>query len=257
MNANTFYCRDVVQANDRDRFILTLAAPADLRPDLWAVLAFNHEIAKVRDVTRESVTAHIRLTWWRDAILDNKYTHEVLTALRAAMDRHNLPKDLFVDLIDARIRDADNTPPPSLPDYAMETNLPLLRIFVRILGAPDNDETLKHLAVAYGLTGLMRSLSYFIRHDDRVLPVDVLQSINIAPEQFSHIKPGEKLSAYIRSVAMQAQTHLDQAAPDTKLFITMKKMTRLYLKVIARADYNPFDPRYSRAVPFLALRVLF
>jgi len=33
-------------------------------------------------------------------------------------------------------------------------------------------------------------------------------------------------------------------------------MTRLYLKNLERAQYNPFDARYNRAIPFLGLRVL-
>lgn len=256
MNTDITYCRETAERHDRDRYILTLAAPESCRPALWAVLAFNHEIAKTRDVTRDPSIAHIRLTWWRDAILDGKYTHEVLSALRPVIDEYNLPKSLFVDLINARIRDADNTPPPALPEYASETNLPLMRIFVRILGTDDNDETLNHLATSYGLTGLLRSLSYFIRHDDRVLPSDVLQSIGVAPEQFSHIKPNEKLFTYIRDMARLSRAHLEEADTQTRMFVALKKMITLYLNVLKKAEYNPFDARYSRAVPFLGIRVL-
>lgn len=256
MNSDIAYCRQMAERFDRDRFILTLAAPEHLRPALWAVLAFNHEIAKTRDVTQESTIAHIRLTWWRDAILDGKYSHEILSALRPVINQYNLPTSLFENLIDARIRDADNTLPPALPDYASETNLPLLRIFVRILGRDDNDAVLNHLATAYGLAGLMRSLSYFIRHDNRVLPNDVLQTIGVAPEQFSHIKPDEKLFTYIRDMARLAQSHLVEAETETPMFAAMKKMIALYLNVLKKAGYNPFNSRYSRAVPFLAVRVL-
>jgi len=250
------YCRDAAERFDRDRYILTLAAPAGLRPALWAILAFNHEIAKVRDVSTGAITGHIRLSWWRDAMVDGKYSHEVLTALRDAIMHHDLPVSWFIALIDARMRDADNTPPPALDLYASQTNLPLLWLFRRTLGSTDDDNTLNHLATAYGLTGLMRSLSYFIRHDDRMLPLDVLSNIGIAPEQFSHIRAGDKLSSYVRSVARQAQIHLDQAVPQDRVFKSMKKMTGLYLKNIYRAQCDPFNPKYNRAIPFLGLRIL-
>ncbi|HEY8962983.1 MAG TPA: squalene/phytoene synthase family protein [Alphaproteobacteria bacterium] len=250
------YCQDIAERFDRDRYILTLAAEPKIRAALWAVLAFNHEIAKVRDVSRESVTGHIRLTWWRDAIADGKYSHEVLSALRPTLEHYNLDKSLFMDLIDARMRDADNTPPPTLDLYAAQTNGPLLKLFAKILGASESSETLHHLAIAYGLTGLMRSLNYFIRHDDRVLPADVLQDIGVAPEQFSHIKPDKKLFSYVRNIADTAQMHLDQAHVQTRFFKALKRMTVLHLKQLKRANYNPFDARYTRPIPFLALRVL-
>jgi phytoene synthase len=189
--------------------------------------------------------------------VDGKYSHEILSGLRAAISDYQLPVSLFVDLIDARMRDVDNTPPPALDVYAEATNLPLLKLFAAITAAADDAQTLRHLAIAYGLTGLMRSLSYFIRHDDHVLPLDALNDIGIAPEQFSHVKPDEKLFSYVRTIADQAHAHLKQAGPQDRLFRALKKMTALYLKNLQRAGYNPFDERYTRDVPFLAMRVLF
>jgi len=62
------YCEDQVRASDKDRFLATLFAPADKRGPLFALYAFNLEIAGVRDRVREPMAGEIRLQWWRDVL---------------------------------------------------------------------------------------------------------------------------------------------------------------------------------------------
>ena len=56
----------LVRQHDRDRFLTTLFAPDDRREDLLALYAFNHEVAKTREVVSEPTLGRIRLQWWRD-----------------------------------------------------------------------------------------------------------------------------------------------------------------------------------------------
>ncbi len=62
------YCTDLVRAQDRDRFLAALFAPADKRQDLFALYAFNVEVARVREVVREALPGEVRLQWWRELI---------------------------------------------------------------------------------------------------------------------------------------------------------------------------------------------
>ena len=41
------HCQALVRAADKDRFIATLFAPAERRPHLFALYAFNLEIARI------------------------------------------------------------------------------------------------------------------------------------------------------------------------------------------------------------------
>ena len=54
--------------HDRDRFQTALFAPAERREALFALYAFNYEIARVREAVREPMLGQIRLQWWREAI---------------------------------------------------------------------------------------------------------------------------------------------------------------------------------------------
>src|ERR1700733_11161323 len=58
----------VVRQHDRDRFQTVLFAPARHREALFALYAFNYEIARVREIVHEPVLGQIRLQWWREAV---------------------------------------------------------------------------------------------------------------------------------------------------------------------------------------------
>jgi phytoene synthase len=62
------YCETLVRAGDKDRFLATLFAPAEHRAAIFALYAFNLEIARVREVARGPLAGEIRLQWWSDVL---------------------------------------------------------------------------------------------------------------------------------------------------------------------------------------------
>ena len=62
------YTGTLAQQHDPDRFFLTLLQPAPVRPALWALLAFNYEVAKTREVVSDPTLGFMRLQWWREAL---------------------------------------------------------------------------------------------------------------------------------------------------------------------------------------------
>ncbi|MEP2715229.1 squalene/phytoene synthase family protein [Pseudophaeobacter sp.] len=59
-------CADLVQQADPDRFLATMAAPVTARPLLFALYAFNIELARAPWASQESMIAEMRVQWWRD-----------------------------------------------------------------------------------------------------------------------------------------------------------------------------------------------
>ena len=132
----------MVRRHDRDRFLTTLFAPAAERQALLALYAFNHEVAKTREVVSEPMLGRIRLQWWRDS-LDQIYAgaparrHEVVGPLAAAIERRALTRGHFDALIDARERDLEDAPPESLATleaYAESSSAPLVLLALEALG---------------------------------------------------------------------------------------------------------------------------
>jgi NADH dehydrogenase [ubiquinone] 1 alpha subcomplex assembly factor 6 len=150
------YCADQVRRHDWDRFICTLFAPADRRPALFALLAFNLEIARTRAVVSERLLGEIRLQWWRDAIAA-LYTgdvavlrHPVVDELKAAIERHALHRGTFDAMIDARSDEFDRDPAASLEgltEHARASEGNLLRLQMNVL-ATDEARTALALRVA-------------------------------------------------------------------------------------------------------------
>ena len=54
MEENYRHCEGLVRAADKDRFLASLFAPAEKRAPLFALYAFNHEIASIRDRASDS-----------------------------------------------------------------------------------------------------------------------------------------------------------------------------------------------------------
>jgi phytoene synthase len=106
-DASHRYVLQTVRGVDRDRFLAALFAPEPARRDLLALLAFDHELARTRTVTREPMLARIRLEWWREAVAEAAGTAKpraqpIVESLSEMVRRHKLAPARFVALIDAR-----------------------------------------------------------------------------------------------------------------------------------------------------------
>ena len=92
------FCAEQLRSHDHDRFLTCLFAPSGAREDLFALYAFNLEIAKVAEVVSEPMAGQIRIQWWREA-LDGLYAgaprkHQVAVPLSEAVRRHELTREL-------------------------------------------------------------------------------------------------------------------------------------------------------------------
>jgi DNA-binding GntR family transcriptional regulator len=66
------HCEELVREGDKDRFLATLFAPQKYRRALYALYAFNLEMARVRELAREPMPGELRLQWWREAEMDRE-----------------------------------------------------------------------------------------------------------------------------------------------------------------------------------------
>src|SRR4051794_37881880 len=134
------------RSRDPDRYLTALFAPAERRPGLFALIAFNDEIARVREAVSQPILGQIRLQWWRDAV-EQIYSgkppaHEVAQALAAAIASRNLDRILLEQMIDARETDLASEPPAHVEDllsYAANTAGNLVKLQLQALGAVDED----------------------------------------------------------------------------------------------------------------------
>jgi hypothetical protein len=106
------YVLELVRSADRDRFLGVLFAPEPARRDLLALLAFDHELARTRAVTREPLLARIRLEWWREAVSEAAGTAKpreqpTVESLSETVRRRGMTADGLIALVDAREEEID------------------------------------------------------------------------------------------------------------------------------------------------------
>lgn len=146
------YVLETVRAADRDRFLAALFAPEPARSDLMALLAFDHELARTRTVTREPMLARIRLQWWREAVAQATgqgapRAQPVVEVLSETVRRHLLASERLEALIDAREEEIDG------PLDVVRTGNALADLELTVLGV--DDSVTRQAARAIGSAWLM------------------------------------------------------------------------------------------------------
>src|SRR6202167_4970853 len=85
---------NALRAADPDRYFASLFAPAALRPHLFALYTFNHEVARIAETVREPMLGAIRLEWWREtaeaAARGVPRNHDVARGLAAMFAERNV-----------------------------------------------------------------------------------------------------------------------------------------------------------------------
>jgi phytoene synthase len=174
---------DLVRRHDPDRFFTALFAPPERRDALLLLYAFNHELARAREVTREGHMALIRLHWWREVVQGATRAHPIATPLAAALAAGTFAPADLLSIIDAREAEADERI-ETLADwraYLRGTAGGLAVAAARLLGAPDPEAT-RDPGAAYGAAGVLRAVPALARQGRCLLPADVLATHALSPE---------------------------------------------------------------------------
>jgi phytoene synthase len=273
------YCGATLKRHDPDRYLTALFAPADSRESLFALYAFNLEIARVREAVREPLAGRVRLQWWRDAVAavakGQPYRHEVLQPLAAAIANCGLTVALLERLIDAREFDLDGEAPRDLPallDYAEASSSALTLLALELLGGeagrtPAALAAGRALGLAWALTGLLRAVPFHARARRLYLPLDLLARHEVRTEDILELRRPPGLAAVLRELAGEAATQLEEARKVARSLprsllpaLLPGTLAGLYLKRLAQAGFDPYDVRVQTAPPTriwrLALRNL-
>ena len=254
-----------VRRLDHDRYLTCLFAPASRRAALFALYAFNIEVAKTREVVSQPLLGQIRLQWWRDAIAEvydgRPRRHEVLDALAPAVWAHDLSQANFDTLIDARERDLEDEPPATLSDlerYAADTAGSLLRLHLEVLGVRDEAAHRAATAVgtAWALVGLMRAVPFHARQKRLYLPQEIVAAEGADPGLLFEMKPHDGLRRAVARVAEAARGRLAEAralrreVPRTAVpALLSARLADGYLRRLSRAGHDVFSALVQEPPP--------
>ncbi len=266
------YCANEARRFDRDRYLCALLAPAARRPALFALIAFNLELARTREAVSEALLGRVRLQWWRDAVagmfagVPRPEPHPVLGPLAAAVAEHGLSRGHFDRLIDARERDLDDAPPADLDaliTYAEGSASSLVLLALEALGAahPAALEAGRRVGIAWALTGLARAVPFHARQGRLYLPVRLTAEAGLNTRHVLDLRPSPEACRVIERLAGAAREHLRAARarrreiPRTALpALLPATLADAYLRRIERAAYDVIGAEAAINAPAPAWR---
>jgi phytoene synthase len=250
------YCENLLRAGDKDRWLASLFAPADRRPYLHALYAFNLEVARVRELAREPMAGEIRLQWWREAIAGTRAgeaaANPVAAALLETIGRCGLEEKIFADLLEARAFDLYDGPMPNLEaftGYCRRTASGLIELAARILddGRVPLGEIAAPAGIAYATAGLLRVFALHASRGQLYLPADVLARHGVSTSDIFAGRTTEALRAALAEMRAFARASFNDFAarratlPPARLpaFLPIA-LVPAYLARMERRGYDPF-----------------
>ena len=262
----------LLRRHDRDRYQTALFAPVAQRPALFAIYAFNYEIARVRERVSEPMLGRIRLEWWRENVADvfagrALRRHAVVEALAEAVRGRRLSRSHFERLIAAREADLEAPPPAdfaALEAYAEATSSSLVGLALEALGVAGGAafEAGREVGIAYALAGLLRALPLHARAGRRHVPDEIAARAGLEPREYERLHASPALSAAVGEIAAAAEARL-AAARRRRAEVPRSAFPALLpgivaeqaLRRLARAEYDPYDPSLRQPDPLQIWRL--
>jgi 15-cis-phytoene synthase len=246
------HCEALVREHDKDRFLASLFAPADRRGPLFALYAFDLEIAHIRDRAHEPMPGEIRLQWWREVLSGERSgeaaAHPVAAALADTIARFALPTERLADLTEAHAFDLYDDPMPSLEaleGYLRRTGATIFDLAARVCGAAA-EFAAERAGLACGVTALLRAFALHASRRQLFVPLEFLEG-GTTPEAIFAGESSPFLVNALGMLRMRAREHLagfkaalpsaPAAALPALLPVALVSGT---LALMERGDYDPF-----------------
>ena len=196
------YCAELVRTADRDRYLATLFAPAEHREALYALYAFNVEVARVRELSREPLPGEIRLQWWSEAVdgkrADEARANPVAAALLEIIERRKLAATRLIALIEAHRFDLYDEPMAGAGDleaYASKTSSALISLAAQILTGVDVEEIAEPAGIACAIVGVMHKFPQHAARRQLYVPVQLLEQHSVRVEEIFAAQSSAGLTA--------------------------------------------------------------
>jgi phytoene synthase len=256
MPNNADYCADLVRQADRDRWLAALFAPVEHRDALFALYAFNIEIARVRDLAREPMPGEIRLQWWREVLSGERQgegeANPVSAALLDALNRYRFVAAPLLELIDAHTFDLYDEPMgtvDSLELYSIRTQSPLLAMAAGMLnrGTALPENFTLDASIAAATMKVLLDLPKNASRRQLYVPLDVLEKHKVDIEDVfaGQATPALRdaladMRSLVRAHLAKAGETLSAAPPQIMPAFLSLAIIEPILKRMDRPDYDPF-----------------
>ncbi|MFC3051020.1 squalene/phytoene synthase family protein [Kordiimonas pumila] len=245
----------MVRNDDYDRYILSLYAPSSSQRHIWAILAFNQEVAKIRETVSEPMLGEIRLQWWHDildeieanTVRDHPVVQELAVAIKIKPVINLLRQTLQARRQDilgegtvtqravlAYANDAGGTLQQALTYYYIQKDTP----------SPECLQAAAKLGAAWTVLGLIRTIPFYWQHNDsHLLPQEASLAITLqnTEDAWNLLKPIiSEMSLTVLECKNSALKYKQNLTTAEKPTLLLGSLISYYQNLLERADGNPF-----------------
>jgi len=256
---NQRYCLEMVQKDDRERYLVSLFAANKWQRSLWALLAFNQEVARIRENVSEGALGEIRLQWWSEVleeIQQGQVRQQPVIAELAKLEHKVLIWPLLNEMLAARKQEmfqGGTAGFGALADYANGVGGALHEAFLHVMLGADVSGGAKKAARASGrawaMMGLIRALPFHWQAGRNILPVenDAAMQMREAAKAFEGLRPTiSKMKDFVEQQLLIAAKEKSDIPRAARCCLLHTSMVRMHLKILTKAEDNPFEmPLYE------------
>ncbi|MBL4790107.1 MAG: squalene/phytoene synthase family protein [Kordiimonadaceae bacterium] len=254
---NADYCRNLVRGDDKERYLASLYAPSKARRGLWALFAFNQELAKIRENVSDLTLGSIRLQWWGEVLSElesGTVRKQPVIAELEVITKIPQVLGLLRKMVEAREIDMfekGTANLAALKSYASGAGGALHEAAFRVVGAHDSvqgpDEgaaIAQAIGTAWSLMGLLRALPYHWQSGRTYMPEDLHAAMEFQDPKKTYKALVPTIQAVVRDIAECLEVASKQPRsinPALKSSLAYMTIVKLHLKALEKADGNPFE----------------
>lgn len=260
ISENRRYCSDLVRTSDHERYLTTLFAGRSSRRGLWTLLAFNQEVAKIRENVNELALGEIRLKWWQEVLQEieqGEVRKQPVIAELAALYCYADVRPLLLETLQARTYEMaaeTKTDFAALKRYAYGSGGALHEAML-LLSAdqPVPSEAVlaaRSAGAAWTMMGLIRALPYHWQAGRNMLPEadEAAMQMRNSEQVYGALRPTiKRMVDYVES---QFNNVIDLYAfvpKEARVSILCVSLVQLHLDALKKVELNPFHMGKSEA----------
>ncbi|MEM7301051.1 MAG: phytoene/squalene synthase family protein [Pseudomonadota bacterium] len=211
---------------NRDFYLADLFLPERQRMELSFLQTFFFELAEISNKVSEPMPGEIRLQWWQEVISGARDGEAAANPLAQALldlnERHTLPKQAFMNLIDVRRFDLYSDPMPdqnTFDGHAGDSWGVLFQLSCQIVGGDASQnagEASGHAAVAVAIATTLDRLQLQRRKQQLHLPKSLLDDAGLTPGQLWAGEKSAAMGGALSGFAARGLEHVELARAGLK-----------------------------------------
>jgi len=253
------YTRWLATSHYENFHVVSFLLPKRLHRDFYSVYAFCRWADDLGDEIGDKQESLRLLGWWGeqlDAMYAGQTAHPVFVALRGAVERHQIPKEPFADLIRAFVQDqivSRYQTYDELFEYCRYSANPVGRLVLRLCGYSDAERVRLSDATctALQLANFWQDVTLDLEKDRVYIPLEALARHGSSVDEIRAGTATAGFRAAMQEVVDRAQELFEQGLPlagmvDRRLSLDLDLFSRGGMRVLDKIRERGYDVLSAR-----------